>query len=166
MIDHSMKTQMDLFYTPQYAKAGDVIPFYNDETKQFENYYLKNWNPDAPAEKVVHGWHRIVTKDNRTYEESPVNICGGTGSVIRAGDWYHLFYCTFDQEPQAQWARHAVSRDLKTWEDIPEDKFGPDGVIYRMSDWRIRLSSGIKKSRNGGCCWQQGKTHRQSATDV
>ncbi len=136
MIDHSMKTQMDLFYTPQYAKAGDVIPFYNDETKQFENYYLKNWNPDAPAEKVVHGWHRIVTKDNRTYEESPVNICGGTGSVIRAGDWYHLFYCTFDQEPQAQWARHAVSRDLKTWEDIPEDKFGPDGVIYRMSDWR------------------------------
>lgn len=47
-----------------------------------------------------------------------------------------MFYCTFDDNPQAQWARHAISDDLIHWEDIPEDKFGPDGVIYRMSDWR------------------------------
>ena len=39
---------MDLFYTPKYAKTGDVIPFYNEEKQQFDNYYLKNWNPDAP----------------------------------------------------------------------------------------------------------------------
>jgi hypothetical protein len=33
---------MDLFYSPEYAKTGDVIPFYDRETGKFENYYLKN----------------------------------------------------------------------------------------------------------------------------
>ena len=127
---------MNLFYTPEYAKTGDVIPFYNKKTKRFENYYLKNWNPDAPKDKIVYGWHRIVTEDNRNYEETPTNILGGTGSVIEVDGVYHMFYCTFDENPQAQWARHATSTDLVHWEDIPEDKFGPDGNIYRMSDWR------------------------------
>lgn len=127
---------MDLFYTPEYAKTGDVIPFYNEEKKQFDNYYLKNWNPDAPKDKIRYGWHRITTKDNRNYVEVPTAICGGTGSVIKADGVYHMFYCTFDKNPQAQWARHAISTDLTNWTDIPEDKFGPDGVIYSMSDWR------------------------------
>ena len=30
---------MDLFYSPEYAKTGDVIPYYNEETKRFEGYY-------------------------------------------------------------------------------------------------------------------------------
>lgn len=127
---------MGLFYTPEFAKTGDVIPFYNEETRRFEGYYLKNWNPDAPKDKIVHGWHRIVTTDNRSFKEEPVHIDGGTGSVIRVNGTYHMFYCTFDSEPAAQWARHAVSSDLIHWTDIPEEKFGPDGVIYRTSDWR------------------------------
>lgn len=131
-----MEKENNLFYTPVYAKTGDVIPFYNEKEKRFDNFYLKNWNPDAPREQVVHGWHRITTRDNRHYAETPTGIHGGTGSVIRVGDTYHLFYCTFDANPPAQWARHAVSSDLEHWRDIPEDKFGPDGVIYRTSDWR------------------------------
>lgn len=127
---------MNLFYTPEYAKTGDVIPFYDEETGQFENFYLKNWNPDAPKDKVVYGWHRITTRDNRLYTEMPTGIRGGTGSVLKVDGVYHMFYCTFDREPPAQWVRHAVSRDLSRWEDIPEEKFGPDGRIYRMSDWR------------------------------
>lgn len=129
---------MDLFFTPEFAKAGDIIPFYDERTKRFENFYLKNWNPDAPEDKVVRGWHRITTKDNRIFEETPVNIRGGTGSVLWVGGLYHMFYCTFDfdKDPAAQWARHATSTDLVHWTDIPEDKFGPDGVIYRMTDWR------------------------------
>ncbi|HBA47421.1 MAG TPA: glycoside hydrolase [Lachnospiraceae bacterium] len=127
---------MDLFYTPEYAKAGDVIPFFDKETGQFENFYLKNWNPDAPKKKVVHGWHRITTKDNRVYSEVPVPIYGGTGSVLRAEGVYHVFYCTFDHNPEVQWVRHATSEDLTRWEEIPEDKFGADGEIYRLSDWR------------------------------
>ena len=127
---------MDLFYSPEYAKTGDVIPYYNEETKRFEGYYLKNWNPDAPKDMVVYGWHHIVSEDNRNFIETPTNIHGGTGSILKVNGLYHMFYCTFDQEPQAQWARHATSTDLVHWTDIPEEKFTADGEIYRMSDWR------------------------------
>lgn len=129
---------MNLFYKPEYAKTGDVIPFYNEETKRFENYYLKNWSPDIPFEKPEHNWYRIVTDDNLTFTEEATNISGGTGCVLKVGDLYHMFYCTFDfdVDPVAQWARHATSTDLVNWTDIPEEKFGPDGVIYRMTDWR------------------------------
>lgn len=50
---------MSLYYTPEHAKVGDVIPFFDRRSSRFENFYLKNWNPDAPREQVVHGWHRM-----------------------------------------------------------------------------------------------------------
>ena len=134
-----------LFYTPEYAKTGDVIPFYNEKTKRFENYYLKNWNPDAPKDLAFHGWYRIVTEDLRTYVETPTKIQGGTGSVICVDGLYHMFYCTFDRDPAAQWARHATSVDLVHWKDIP---------------------SGMKRIPAGGCFLQQEKTERQSAMDA
>jgi len=127
---------MDLFYTPKYAKAGDVIPYYNEDLQQFDNFYLKNWNPDAPKDQVVYGWHRLSTKDNLHFTEEPTGIHGGTGSIVKHNDLYHMFYCTFDQNPDRQWVRHATSTDLTNWTDIPEEKFGPDGVIYKLSDWR------------------------------
>ena len=127
---------MNLFFTPKDAKAGDVIPFFNEKTKMFDHYYLKHWNPGTPREEDKLRWHRLTTGDHRVFTETPVNICGGTGTVIRSGGMYHMFYCTFDDKPQAQWIRHAVSRDLTDWQDILEDKFGPDGIIYRMTDWR------------------------------
>ncbi len=86
-----------------------------------------------------YGWHRLITEDNRNFHETPVYIDGGTGSIVKVDDTYHMFYCTFgfDKDPVLQWARHAVSKDFLHWEDIPEDKFGPDGKIYRSeSDWR------------------------------
>ena len=127
---------MNLFFTPDYAKTGDVIPYYNEAAGRFDHFYLKNWNPDAPRDKIVHGWHRISTTDNRNYEEVPTSIRGGTGSVILVDGVYHMFYCTFDWNPSAQWARHAISTDFETWTDIPADKFTADGEIYRKSDWR------------------------------
>ena len=143
---------MDLFYTPQYAKTGDVIPYYDEETKRFENFYLKNWNPDAPKEQVVYGWHRITTTDNRHYEEIPTGIHGGTGSIVKVDGLYHMFYCTFQDHPQLQWARHATSRDLTHWEDIPEDKFGADGVIYKLLARSLCiLERGRKKVVDASC---------------
>lgn len=127
---------MKFFYTVKNAKIGDVIPFYNEDEKQMELFYLKNWNPDCPQESIVHGWHRLTTKDHIHFEEMPTGIVGGTGSIVKADGKYHMFYCSFEQNPNRQYARHAVSNNLADWTDIPEDKFGPDGDIYRTSDWR------------------------------
>ena len=33
---------MQLFYTPDHARVGDVIPYY--ENGEFQLFYLKNWN--------------------------------------------------------------------------------------------------------------------------
>lgn len=127
---------MHFFFTPEDAKSGDLIPFYDADNEQFVNYYLKLWNPGAPNEADKLRWIQITTEDHRNFEEKPINIHGGTGTVVEQDGKYHLFYCTFDKNPPAQWVRHAVSDDLTHWEDIPEDRFGPDGDIYKMTDWR------------------------------
>ena len=36
---------MNLFYTPEHARVGDVIPFY--ENGLFKPFYLKNWKLKA-----------------------------------------------------------------------------------------------------------------------
>ena len=105
---------MQLFYTPEFAKTGDVIPFYDEDSKRFVNFYLKNWNPDAPDDVKEFGWHRIITEDNMNYEEKPTGIRGGTGSVLKVDGIYHMFYCTFDfdVDPVAQWVRHATQASV------------------------------------------------------
>lgn len=126
---------MSLYYTPEHAKVGDVIPFFDRRSGRFENFYLKNWNPDAPREQVVHGWHRMSGAWPDRITETPVHILGGTGSVVEVDGTYHLFYCTFDDDPQRQWVRHATSGDLTHWHEVGE-AFGPDPSIYEPSDWR------------------------------
>ena len=126
---------MALYYTPEYAKVGDVIPFFDRRSGRFENFYLKNWNPDAPKELVTYGWHRMSGAWPDQIAETPVHILGGTGSVVEVDGTYHLFYCTFDDNPQRQWVRHATSEDLTHWQEVGE-AFGPDAAIYESTDWR------------------------------
>ena len=115
---------MDLFYHPESGKMGDVIPFWEDGV--FHLYYLGK------------GWKRIDTRDQLHFSvPRETGIRGGTGSVVRDGDFYHLFYCTFSSGPESrQYVCHAVSRDMERWETLPEDTFQPDGQIYEMTDWR------------------------------
>lgn len=126
---------MQIFYEPANAKVGDVIPFYNEEKEKFDLFYLKNWNPDYLGEKDF-GWHKLSTDDFINFTETSTHISGGTGSVLKIDNIYHMFYCTFEENPQRQFVRHAVSEDLETWSDIPEEKFTADDYIYQLSDWR------------------------------
>ena len=80
---------MNLFFTPGDAKAGDVIPFFNEESKVFDNYYLKHWNPGTPKEEDKLRWHRITTEDHRTLlrrppisREAQAPSCGRAGCII------------------------------------------------------------------------------------
>lgn len=125
---------MDLFYTPQHARVGDVIPFYEDGV--FRPFYLKNWNAYF-GEDRADGWHMLETRDNlHILSETPTGIRGGTGSVIRVDGRVHMFYCVFQRDPQRQYVCHAVSDDLQTWTPLPEETFGPDEEIYLPTDWR------------------------------
>lgn len=126
---------MSLFYTPDHAKVGDVIPFFDRRTGRFRNFYLKNWNPDAPRDQVRYGWHLMSDIHADDIEDTPVGIYGGTGSVIDVDGTYHLFYCVFDDKLHRQWIRHAVGDDLVHWKDVGEP-FAPDESMYEPTDWR------------------------------
>lgn len=123
---------MQLFYRPGKAVLGDVIPFY-DEGK-FKPFYLKNTRGHSGPE-YENGWHMLTTEDHLHFVEQPTHIEGGTGSVIKVDGLYHMFYCTFEDNPRRQYVRHAISKDLSAWE--PQNEALPaDGVIYAPEEWR------------------------------
>ena len=124
---------MGLFYKPKNATVGDVIPFY-DEGK-WRPFYLKG-NRAYFGDDRTSGWTMLTTEDHLQFTEQPTGIRGGTGSVLKVEGTYHLFYCTFQQNPKRETIRHAVSRDLSSWETLEEDSFTPDGVLYDLTDWR------------------------------
>lgn len=90
---------MQLFYRPGKAVLGDMIPFY-DEGK-WKPFYLKNTRgndgPDCEG-----GWHMLTTEDHVHFTEHPTHIKGGTGSVLKVDEVYHMFYCTFLDNPRRQ----------------------------------------------------------------
>lgn len=126
---------MAVFYRPKNAFVGDVIPFFDGGL--FKPFYLKIWR-DYRGSDRIDGWHMLATADHLQYQEFPTRIVGGTGSVLKIGAVYHMFYCKFDHhsQPEKQMVCHATSSDLKKWAELPEETFMADGKIYEMSDWR------------------------------
>ena len=123
---------MELFYRPGEAVLGDVIPFY--DAGEFKPFYLKNTRGHAGPD-CEEGWHRLSTKDHLHFTEFPAHIRGGTGSVLKVGELYHMFYCTFEDNPRRQFIRHATSRDLERWETA-DGVLPADGKIYDPAEWR------------------------------
>lgn len=124
---------MDLFYKPRHAAVGDVIPFYDGQ--RFRPFYLKG-NRGYFGADASSGWTMLTTGDHLHFTETPTGIRGGTGSVLCADGVYHLFYCTFKQNPKRETIKHAVSRDLQSWETLEPESFTADGEIYELTDWR------------------------------
>lgn len=157
---------MSLFFTPDHARVGDVIPFY--ENGVMKPFYLKNWNAYS-GEDFTPGWHMLETEDNLHFTETPTGVCGGTGSVINVNGTYHMFYCTFQQNPQRQFICHAISADLKAWQPLIEETFGPDEEIYLLTDWRDPF---VFFNEEENCWWMlvcaqsQGKTKRRGCVGL
>ncbi len=109
---------MKCFYFPENGKMGDIIPFYDNGV--FKLFYLG------------FGWSMISTRDQLHFSDPyQTGIHGGTGSVLKVGSEYHMFYCKFTFTPYVrQYVCHAVSPDLKEWKELPEETFQPDGQIY------------------------------------
>ena len=121
-----------IFYSPQEAGVGDVIPFYSNG--EFRLFYLHNWRGPVTPEREQ-GWYLLGTQDFVKYQEyGPCKIPGGTGSVLEVGGVFHLFYCVFPEGQQI--VSHATSSDLLHWEKHPDEDFGPDLEYYAAEDWR------------------------------
>ncbi len=121
-----------IYYCPQDAVVGDVIPYYAQG--EFKLFYLHNWRvPNTPEREQ--GWYLLGTQDFVQYHEyGPCNIPGGTGSVLEADGMFHLFFCIFPEGRQI--VCHATSTDLLHWEKHPEEDFEPDPEYYAPDDWR------------------------------
>ena len=124
---------MAVYFRPDLAVLGDVIPFYDDGA--FKPFYLRNYRGNRDAQHRD-SWVMLTTKDHVHFEEHDTHIVGGTGSVIKVDGLYHMFYCTFKIRPERNYINHAVSEDLDTWREIPEDRFRSDDHIYEPVHFR------------------------------
>lgn len=124
---------MKLFYRPDNAVAGDVIPFYDQG--MYKPFYLRNFRFNRSAQNRD-GWVMLQTADHVHFKEHDTGIGGGTGSVIKVDGVYHMFYCTFRQQPDRNFINHAVSTDLKTWTPLDDEAFCSDNRIYAPVHWR------------------------------
>lgn len=126
----------DIFYKPQNAFMGDIIPYFDDG--KFKPFYLKKWRDEAGS---IHreGWHMLTSTDNVHFSEHCCHILGATGSVIKVDGLYHMFFTRFERqyEPVKQWIHHAVSYDnMETWVEFPKERFEADDEIYDITDMR------------------------------
>ena len=136
---------------------GDIIPFFEDGV--FRLFYLG------------FGWSSVSTRDQLHFtDQYRTGIHGGTGSVIRVGSEYHMFYCKFTFTPyMRQFVCHAVSSDLKEWKELPEETFQPDDRIYEMTDWR---DPHVIWNEEEQCWWmllaaqQKGRTMRKGCVGL
>ena len=157
---------MSLYYRPEGAVLGDVIPFY--ENGEFMPFYLRNFRGNRDKDHRD-SWVMLRTKDHVHFTEHDTHIVGGTGSVIRVDGVYHMFYCTFRMFPERNFINHAVSADLDAWTDIPEDAFRADDDIYAPTHWRDPF---VFWNEEEGCWWMilaaqaNGRTTRRGCVGL
>ena len=139
-----------MFYQPDDAWVGDLIPYYEDGT--YYAFYLHDPRcyPNQYAEKTT--WYLVTTKDFKELKIHGEAIARGgddrpnknayTGSVIRDRDGlYHVFYTAFNADIQingksVQSVMQATGKDLYHLNTIEDWIFTADGTRYEEFDWR------------------------------
>ena len=142
---------MEIFYTPNRAWLGDVIPY--AENGLFYLYYLNDRRYAGVIGKET-TWDLVITKDFVHFEEKGTVLPIGTraeqdnsvytGSVLKDLEGlYHIFYtgqnsyceryADKDGVP-VQVIMHAVSRDLISWTKIPDQSFSAESTVYTQND--------------------------------
>lgn len=139
-----------LFYKPEGAWVGDLIPYYEDGT--YYAFYLHDprCKKGEYAEETT--WHLVTTKDfahcsyhgeaiPRGGEKEP-NKNAYTGSVIKAEDGtYHVYYTAYNADVKIdgksiQSVMRARGKDLYHLENDMDFLFTADDSIYESFDWR------------------------------
>ncbi|AXG40579.1 DUF4975 domain-containing protein (plasmid) [Enterococcus gilvus] len=169
---------MSLFYRPENAWVGDLIPYYEEGT--FYAYYLHDPRiiEGKYAEETT--WHLATTKDfvqvdyqgeaiKRGTKES-YNLNNYTGSIIKdAQGKYHAFYTAFNENKpfvngkSVQLVMKAVGESLYELETDPNFLFPSDGKIYEEFDWRDPFVFWVEEEQ---CYFMLLASRRQGAGDL
>lgn len=169
---------MSLFYRPEKAWVGDLIPYYENGT--FYAYYLHDPRmlEGKYAEETT--WHLVTTKDfvhidykgeaikRGTNEE--YNLNNYTGSVIKDNQGkYHAFYTAFNENKpyvngkSVQLVMKAVGDSLCELETDIDFLFPSDGIIYEEFDWRDPFVFWVEEEQ---CYFMLLASRRQGAGDL
>ena len=140
-----------LFYKPENAWVGDLIPYYENGT--YYGFYLHDprIRDKEYAEETT--WHLIETKDFVNLDYKGESIARGgihdanknayTGSVIKCekDGLYHVFYTAYNEDfklrgKTIQSVMQATGKSLENLETVKDFLFVSDGKQYEEFDWR------------------------------
>lgn len=139
---------MRRFFKPEHARVGDTIPFFWDGVHHV--FYLKRYADDT-HDRIETDWWHLTSTDLVTFTEVGVAIPRGgvkdpdhsaaTGSVVRVGEEFHLYYTGFSAWQLANGGRHqtilrARSTDLNTWTKDRDFSLVADESRYDRHQWR------------------------------
>ncbi len=135
-------------YKPIDGWTGDIMPFFWNG--RFHLFYLKDFR-DIEGHGEGTPWFHLSTTDFVTFVEHGESLARGsaesqdlyvfTGSVLRAQEKFHIFYCGHNPHFSAlgrpqQGVMHAVSDDLISWTKVTRDPLFAPPERYEVDDWR------------------------------
>lgn len=142
---------MNLFYKPEDAWLGDVIPF--SWQGAYHIFYLHDpRNPDCPVPDT--DWYHLSTQDFLSYQQHDLALPRGstderdlavyTGSICEKDGVFHLYYTGHNHHRHgrgeiSQVIMRAQSTDLRTWNKDADFVLEPELSRYEMDDWRDPL---------------------------
>lgn len=166
-----------LFFKPDNAWVGDLIPYYEDGL--YYAFYLHDPRtcPDVYAEETT--WHLVTTRDfsklnyhgeaihRGTIEQPDYNAY--TGSVVKdENGMYHVFFTgananiTINGKP-VQSVMQATGKDLYHLATDREFLLAADDVIYEPYDWRDPFVFYHEKEK---CWWMLLAARRKNAGEL
>ena len=139
-----------LFYKPENAWVGDLIPYYENDV--YYAFYLHDPRNRKDEYAKDTTWHLVTTGDfaeltycgeaiSRGGEDSP-NRNNYTGSVVKdKKGTYHAFYTAFNENIKVdgrsiQSVMRAEGPDLYHLKTVEDFCFRADDVQYELYDWR------------------------------
>lgn len=139
-----------LFYKPEGAWVGDLIPYYEDGL--YYAFYLHDQRIKENMYAEDTTWHCVTTKDfiNVNYKGEAIQRGGNdapnkniyTGSVIKDQEGlYHVFYTAYNEdlkvnESSVQAVMKATGYSLDKLSTDEEFIYYSDGKQYEEFDWR------------------------------
>ncbi len=141
---------MSLFYRPEGAWVGDLIPYYEDGL--FYAFYLRDPRNTSGTYAEDTTWYLATTRDFVNFTDRGIAIERGgeqelnrdiyTGSVIKGRDGQHYaFYTAYNPSfrmngKSIQSVMMAAGNDLYSLSTLPGFCVKADDSVYEVHDWR------------------------------